>query len=128
MDCLPQIHVAAIHGEAGYHSNVPGIGVFCRNGDAVLGAGRYANSEKVIPRKYSNYAIVGLQPYRIGPVRVGGVIGVVDGYAYQDGKPFPMAALLVSYQASFGELHFTVVPPVKKVTPAVVQLSYTVRF
>ena len=84
LDCLPQIHVAAIHAQAGYNGDTPGLGVICRNDDTLLGAGFYRNSIA----KHSNYATVGYQPFTAAGVRLGAFAGVVNGYEYRDGNYF----------------------------------------
>jgi hypothetical protein len=115
MDCLPHIHVAAVHAESGYRSFTPGIGVLC--GSRILaGAGVYSNSYG----DASAYGAVGMQPWTVGGWKFGAVTGVVTGYAK---SPAPLGALLVSY----GVLHLSILPPVKGKTPAVVAFSFTWR-
>ncbi len=107
MDCLPHIHVAAIHAEPGYRGDTPGLGVLCRNESSVLvGAGIYSNSIGNI----SKYAFAGWQPLQLGDVKLGFVAGAVDGYRLRNGGAVPMAALVVSYK----HLHFTLIPGTPK--------------
>lgn len=121
MHCLPQIHVAAIHAQAGFRSDVPGLGVLCRNdGDAVIGAGGYSNSIG----KFSAYAIAGYEPFRIGSVRFGAIAGVVNGYGR---GVTPMAAAVASIPFNWGEMHIVLIPPVPRVTPLTVQFSFTIK-
>jgi hypothetical protein len=58
------------------------------------------------------------------------MVGLVNGYSYNSGKTIPMAAAVLSYPLPrpFAEAHLTVIPPVRGVTPAVAQLSFTLRF
>ena len=133
MDCLPHILALALHSQGGFNAVVPGAGIFCRHGagDAwIAGAGAYANSERAVQRRVSQYAFAGVQPWAIGPVRVGGVVGLVNGYSYNSGRTLPMAAAVLSYPLPrpFAEAHLTVIPPVRGVTPAVAQFSFTLRF
>lgn len=119
MDCLPHLHVAALHApsEVKYHSFTPGIGVLCRADTLLAGAGMYSNSVGDL----SKYAIVGWQPLRYGPWRVGAVAGVVDGYARHQGGYGPMGGLAVSY----GALNVIAWPRVKNYTPAGLAISFT---
>jgi hypothetical protein len=133
MDCLTHILALALHSQGGFNTVVPGAGVFCRHGaeDAwIAGAGAYANSEKAVERKVSQYAFGGWQPFKLGDLRAGGMVGLVNGYSYNSGKTIPMAAAVLSYPLPrpFAEAHLTVIPPVRGVTPAVAQLSFTLRF
>ena len=143
MDCLPHILALALHSQGGFNTVVPGAGIFCRHGagDAwIAGAGAYANSERAVQRRVSQYAFAGVQPWAIGPVpglRIGGVVGLVNGYSYNSGRTLPMAALVASVPASalpawavlqpvknvVQEFHVTVIPPVRGVTPAGWQLQ-----
>lgn len=114
MDCLPQIHVAAIHADHGYRSFTPGIGVMCK-GKVLVGAGLYKNSLG----DGSTYAAVGYQPWIVGGVKIGAIVGAATGYKHYD--VVPLAAVLMSYK----HLHFTFIPEVKAKTPAVLGISFT---
>ena len=136
MDCLPHILALALHSQGGFNTVVPGAGIYCRHGagDAwIAGAGAYANSERAVERRVSQYAFAGVQPWAIGPVRVGGVVGLVNGYSYNSGRTIPMAAAVLSWPLPsalrpLDAAHITLIPPVRGVTPAVAQLSFTLRF
>jgi hypothetical protein len=130
MDCLPHILAIALHSQGGFNTAVPGLGLFCRADSVIAGAGAYANSEKAVERKVSQYAFGGWQPFKLGDLRAGGMVGLVNGYSYNSGKTIPMAAAVLSYPLPrpFAEAHLTVIPPVRGVTPAVAQLSFTLRF
>jgi hypothetical protein len=99
----------------------------CRNGEAgqwLVSAGIFQNS---VGGK-SNYAAAGWQPLKIGTVRFGGYIGVIDGYPYKRGGAFPFAAGLISVPlAASVEAQFSLLPHVSGVTPATVGLSLTWR-
>jgi hypothetical protein len=114
MDCLPHIHVAAIHADHGYRSFTPGLGVMCES-KVLLGAGAYKNSLGDL----STYAAAGYQPWKLGALKIGALAGVATGYKHYD--VVPLAAVLVSYK----NLHFTFIPEVKTKTPAVLGLSFT---
>lgn len=130
MDCLPHILAIALHSQGGFNTAVPGFGLFCRADSVIAGAGAYANSEKAVERKVSQYAFGGWQPLKLGNLRAGAMVGLVNGYSYNSGKTIPMAAAVLSYPLPrpFAEAHLTVIPPVRGVTPAVAQLSFTLRF
>ncbi|HEY0063216.1 MAG TPA: hypothetical protein VGC21_13935 [Telluria sp.] len=60
-----------------FNGRNPGYGVEYKFADEyALTAGRFFNSD----RKHSNYAGLFYQPWSIGPVRVGGVVGGFNGY------------------------------------------------
>ena len=75
--CALQIHIAAIHTQAGYNGDTPGIGLLCPIANNTrFAVGTYHNSV----RAQSNYAAAVWQPLQLGPVRVGAMTGVVTGY------------------------------------------------
>ena len=119
MDCLPHIHVAALHApsEQKFRTFTPGIGVLCKQGDLSAGAGVYSNS--VGDR--SKYVMGAWQPLRMGPVNVGAFAGIVDGYKANRGGFVPMAGLALSW----GHVHIIAWPKYKDYTPAVVAVSFT---
>lgn len=116
MDCLPHIHVAALHAEPGYRTATPGIGILCKQADTLLGAGLYSNSIGNL----SKYAFAGWQPLQLGQVKLGVIAGVVDGYRMNNGGATPMAALVASYK----HIHLTLIPGTPK-NDAALALSFT---
>lgn len=120
MDCLPHLHIAAIHSEAGYRSDVPGLGVMCRDGLALLGAGRFSNSIG----GSSSYAAAGYQKV-FGAWRLGFIAGVIDGYERDVVQP--LGAMIVSRDIGFGDANLMAIPHIPGKTPSVVQLSLTFR-
>lgn len=109
MDCVPHIHVAAIHADAGagYNNDTKGIGVLCALGekageevnksrqpldglaDGLSGrlsmlVGQLKNSEGA----RSSYAALSYHAWSMGPVSVGWFGGVVTGY-----QAIPLAPL-----------------------------------
>jgi hypothetical protein len=143
MDCLPQLHLAAIHAQPGYQGDTIGLGVFCRlknnqnaqqsaqqgtqqgtQQDWALGAGRFRNSLA----EHSNYASAAYQPWTLRTVRFGGFGGIINGYSnYRNGGYFVYAGALASVPVSFGEIHLVGIPMTSH-TPAVVEISVAVRF
>ncbi len=114
-DCLPHIHVAAIHAEPGFRSSTPGLGALCTFDEFMAGAGAFKNSLG----DTSAYAAVGAQPWRLGPVKVGAIIGGVTGYPQ---SPTVMAAGFVSV----GPVHLTLIPKLPGKTPLTLGLSFTI--
>lgn len=123
IDCSPQLHVAAIHAEAGYNTSVPGLGVLCVADTLIIGAGSFQNSVG----HASNYAVVGEYLGHAGPLRLGYIIGAIDGYPRNDYKPMPWAAAVATYPLPWGAVHMTAVPAVSGYTPAFVQFSITIN-
>jgi hypothetical protein len=117
MDCLPQIHVAAIHAEAGYNTATPGIGMLCSDGTYILGAGAFRNS---VSQK-SSYAIGGHYFGAINGIQFGFVAGIINGYA--TAKVLPLGGLVASYK----QLHLLFAPPVSGQSPALVEFSITLK-
>ena len=114
MDCLPHLHLVAIHAERGYRSEIPGIGVLCREKKSLVGGGVYRNSV----HRETAYLAAGWQPVEAGMMRLGVIAGMASGYR---DYPVPIAAGFVS----IGHLHLTLVPKVRNTTPATLGISFT---
>ena len=72
--------------------------------------GRFYNSD----RAYSNYAGVYYQPWKIGPVRIGAVVGGFNGYPkMRDGGWFPAAIPTLSYEYERVGVNIAIVPSYK---------------
>jgi hypothetical protein len=117
MDCLPQLHVAAIHAESGYNTATPGIGVLCADGNYILGAGMFRNSIS----KKSSYAIGGKYLGTINGIQYGLIGGVINGY--NNGKVLPLGGFVASYK----QMHLLFTPPVSGQSPALVEVSFTIK-
>ncbi|WP_229414289.1 hypothetical protein [Zemynaea arenosa] len=77
---------------------------------ASVTAGRFYNSD----RMWSNYAGVYYQPWALGPVRVGAVIGGFDGYPkMRDGGWFPALIPALSYEYQRVGVNVAVIPTYK---------------
>jgi hypothetical protein len=89
----------------------PGFGVEYRFSTvASATAGRFYNSD----RRYSNYAGVYYQPWAIGPVRLGAVVGGFDGYPkMRDGGWFLAAIPVISVEYKRVGLNLGIVPTYK---------------
>ncbi len=120
MDCLPILHIAALHSEPGFRTVTPGIGLRCKVGsDVAVGAGFYRNSNK--DGGLSKYAMAAWQPIKLGPVDVGAFGGWVDGYERKGGRFAPMAGLV----GTFGKHNLLIAPPSKSGKPSLVHYFIT---
>ena len=89
----------------------PGLGAEYRFSTvASATAGRFYNSD----RAYSNYIGVYYQPFKIGPVRLGAVIGGFNGYPkMRDGGWFPAAIPTASFEYKSVGVNVAFVPKYK---------------
>jgi hypothetical protein len=98
--------------DKGFDDTNPGFGAEYRFSTvASLTAGRFHNSD----RRMSNYAGVYYQPWSIGPLRLGAVIGGFDGYPkMRDGGWFLAAIPVVSVEYQRVGVNFAIVPTYKE--------------
>jgi hypothetical protein len=98
--------------DKGFDDTNPGFGAEYRFSTvASVTAGRFHNSD----RQMSNYAGVYYQPWAIGPVRLGAVIGGFDGYPkMRDGGWFLAAIPVVSVEYQRVGVNFAIVPTYKE--------------
>jgi hypothetical protein len=89
----------------------PGFGVEYRfSSVASVTAGRFYNSD----REYSNYAGIYYQPFAIGDVRLGAVVGGFNGYPkMRDGGWFPAIIPVASIEYKCVGLNFAIIPSYK---------------
>lgn len=124
IDCQPQLHMVAIHAQAGYRDAVPGLAVLCvKDQTEIISVGAYQNSLGAP----SQYAVGGRYLGQVGSVRFGFIAGIVNGYPVGNGDYIPMAAAVASVGLWGQTLHMTIVPPVEKYSPALVQLSISFK-
>jgi hypothetical protein len=72
--------------------------------------GRFYNSD----RAYSNYVGVYYQPWKVGPVRIGAVVGAFDGYPkMRNGGWFPAAIPTLSYEYQRVGVNIGIIPSYK---------------
>jgi hypothetical protein len=77
---------------------------------ASVTAGRFYNSD----RMWSNYVGVYYQPWRVGPFRLGAVLGAFDGYPkMRDGGWFPAVIPAVSYEYERVGVNIGIIPTYK---------------
>ncbi len=98
--------------DKGFDDTNPGFGAEYRFSTvASVTAGRFHNSD----RQMSNYAGVYYQPWSIGPVRLGAVIGGFNGYPkMRDGGWFLAAIPVVSVEYQRVGVNFAIVPTYKE--------------
>jgi hypothetical protein len=97
--------------DKGLNDSNPGLGAEYRFSTvASATVGRFYNSD----RQYSNYVGVYYQPFRIGPVRLGAVVGAFNGYPnMRDGGWFPAAIPTASFEYKSVGVNVAVVPKYK---------------
>lgn len=98
--------------DKGFDDTNPGFGAEYRFSTvASATAGRFHNSD----RQMSNYAGIYYQPWSIGPVRLGAVVGGFNGYPkMRDGGWFLAAIPVVSVEYQRVGVNFAIVPTYKE--------------
>lgn len=98
--------------DKGFDDTNPGIGAEYRFSTvASVTAGRFHNSD----RQMSNYAGIYYQPWSVGPLRVGAVVGAFDGYPkMRNGGWFLAAIPVVSLEYQRVGVNFAIVPTYKE--------------
>jgi len=125
IDCLPQIHMVAIHATPGYQDTVPGFAALCEYDRYLAGVGTYKNSIG----RVSEYAMVGAYAFQYEKFRVGAIAGVVNGYRDDNGVS-PLGGVITSYKLNWhgiDSLNTLLVPPVQGLTPAFIQFNITLE-
>ena len=90
------------------NDNNIGVGVEYRYSSVnAVTAGRYQNSDRLI----SNFAAWCWQPYTLGGLRLGALLGMLNGYPKaNDGDWFPVVLPVVSYEYNNLGFNLTAVP------------------
>lgn len=93
------------------NDNNRGFGAEYRfNTVASVTAGRFYNSD----REYSNYAGLYYQPFAIGPVRIGAVVGGFDGYPRMHNGGWFLAAIpMLGYEYKWIGVNVALIPSYK---------------
>lgn len=87
-------------------------------------AGRFHNSD----RQISSYAAWFLQPYRWGNIRLGLLLGVIDGYPKaNNGGWFPLALPVASFEYKIVGFNFTAVPTYQDILHGSLSLQLKVK-
>lgn len=118
--CSVVIHAIALHSSGSYEVATPGVGMVCEKGDLVAAGGVFSNSIG----SRSRYLAGGWQPIQMGPVRIGAIAGMIDGYEHRDGKPIPFAALTASVPVGAIVARFMLIPE-SKVAPTTLALAFS---
>lgn len=69
-------HLVSAHSGSGFNDRNPGLGVSCTGARMSVAAGTFRNSFE----RQSVYLVAGRDLIRIGPVALGGVVGLASGY------------------------------------------------
>ncbi|QHE83550.1 hypothetical protein [Hydrogenophaga sp. BPS33] len=103
---------------SGYNESNLGLGVEWRTSPELsYMAGAYDNSV----RKTTFYAAVNWQPWTVGPFKVGGTVGVMNGYpSYARGGAFFAAVPMASWEGRRYGINFGIIPSMGKVDGAVI--------
>ncbi len=111
--------------DKGLNNSNPGLGVEYRMSTvSTLTAGRFYNSD----RAYSNYAGMYYQPFSIGRVRLGAVVGGFSGYPkMRDGGWFLAAVPVASIEFDRVGLNIGIVPTYKDRLYGAVSLSLRLK-
>ena len=89
-----------------------------------LTVGRFHNSDRAI----SSYAAWYWQPLALGPVRLGGLLGVIDGYRRANsGGWFPTLLPVASYEYKNLGINLTVVPAIKNLVYGSITLQLKLK-
>jgi len=119
MDCLPQIHVAAIHAEPGHRAAVPGLGILCSHDDLRAGLGAFQNSNGV----GSKYLTAAWLPFGLGGARFGAAAGVVTGYS--SGRVEPLLGAVAQLPFSWGSI-YALLTPASGPKPLTLSFNFTI--
>lgn len=95
----------------GFDDTNPGLGAEYRFSTvASATVGRFHNSDRAM----SNYAGIYYQPFSLGPLRLGAVVGAFNGYPkHKDGGWFPALLPVVSVEYQRVGVNFAIVPKYK---------------
>lgn len=112
--------------DKGYNEVNYGIGLEYRAGtDFSLALGQYKNS---IGRT-SHYALVGYTPWHpASNVRVGALVGVVDGYQVHGGQIMPALIPVVAIEFRHVGVNISVVPPFRDKVDGALAVQFKFRF
>ncbi len=102
----------------GYNENNLGLGAEYRTSPEVsYMAGAYYNSV----RKTTSYAAVNWQPWAVGPIRIGGTLGVMNGYpSLARGGTFFAAVPMATWEGKRYGVNVGIIPSIGKVDGAVI--------
>ena len=102
----------------GYNENNLGLGVEYRtSAELSFMAGAYDNSV----RKTTSYAAVNWQPWSLGPIKLGGTLGVMNGYpSLAKGGTFFAALPMATWEGKRYGINVGLIPSMGKVDGAVI--------
>lgn len=109
----------------GYNEKNFGAGVEYQDGDLLVTAGGYRNSFN----RNSAYAMIGGLPINFGPFRIGGVVGLVNGYPrMNNGGIVPAAAGVIALEGEQAGVNLIIIPGIKEKTPLTIAVQVKVKF
>ena len=109
---------------ANYNEINPGLGIEHQfNARHSLSAGFYRNSE----RRNTVYAMYGYTPIQIGPVKIGVLAGLANGYSAHDGGFFPVALPVAMIERGRFGVNFTVIPSIREKVHGGVALQFKIK-
>lgn len=109
---------------ANYNEINPGLGIEHQfNARHSLSAGAYYNSE----RRTTVYALYGYTPLRIGPVKIGVLAGLANGYSGHDGKFFPVALPVAMIERGRFGVNFTIIPSIREKVDGGLAVQFKIR-
>lgn len=123
------LHLGAVsyhfNRDKGYNEVNAGIGLEHQfTATHSIGAGVYRNSE----RNISGYAVYGLTPLVLGPVKIGALIGAANGYSAHEGRWFPVALPVAMGQWGQFGINLTIIPSIKEKIDGGIAMQFKWRF
>lgn len=108
-----------------YNENNLGLGVEYRRDALIATAGAYRNSAY----KNSVYAMVGALPIEVGPFKMGGLVGIANGYPLMNnGGIVPAAAGIIALEGERAGVNLVIIPGIKEKTPLTIAVQVKVKF
>ena len=109
---------------ANYNEINPGLGIEHQfNARHSLSAGVYRNSE----RRSTVYALYGYTPLQIGPVKIGVLAGLANGYSAHQGRAFPVALPIAMIERGRFGVNFTVIPSIREKVQGGIALQLKIK-
>lgn len=121
----PGFHSYHFQTDKSLNNNNDGLGVEYRYSTiSSVMAGRFNNSE----REQSSYVTWLWQPVALGPVRLGAMLGAINGYPRVDkGNWFPIILPVASYEYKFIGVNLTYVPTIQDALYGAISLQLKIK-
>lgn len=122
------VNLFSYHGDTQKKLNERNLGLgieYHQTEEILYMAGAYNNSH----RRTSVYLLAGWRPIEWGPLRMGLVGGLINGYPnHNKGKVIPAAAALVSWEGERWGANMLIIPAALKHTPVTLGFQMKYRF